>query len=121
MNTFQDKMKATNQSIQSILKEIINSRVEGILVSGDQQIPSPCQEPCSKIKKVLHEEFNTKITEMRLDLQAVTTSLDMRTQSICKEFNAQIRGTLYYIQEVKCWKKSWWWVPKDRCDTEGLL
>jgi uncharacterized protein YoxC len=112
-------MKATIQSIQSQLEDI-NSRVEGILASVDQWTPSLCQELSSKWKEVLHEELNTKIDKMQLDLQAVT-SLDIWTQSICKEFNRQIHRALYYIQEVKCWEKSCLWVTKDRCGTEGLL
>jgi hypothetical protein len=57
-------------------------------------------------------EFNMKIEEMQLDLQAVTTSLDMRTKSLCKEMadtkkdlheglNIRMHGTQVKIQTMR--------------------
>jgi RNase adaptor protein for sRNA GlmZ degradation len=70
MDIHQEMMEAAIQSIRSKLKETIKHRVEDVLSCVDQKAQG------------LHKELAEKIDETQVDLQAIRTSVDMRTRSL---------------------------------------
>jgi hypothetical protein len=82
MDTHKEKTEAAIHSIRSGLEETIKHRVEDVLLCVNQEM------------QVLRQELAENVDEIRVDLQAVKTSLDTRKNSL-QETLAVTRNNLH--------------------------